>query len=99
MSKKAINIDNIIECPSCKYKATVEEWDKASFSECTSREMKRAYLHLNMVDAFSSNKRHYYMCTGCKQWISGDSLRVYKNNMEKMESIGWKPVYRIAEER
>ena len=97
--KKVLGRNDIIECPLCGYKACTEQWDKVTYKECTNREMRRLYVPITSIKAFSSKKRSYYKCDECKQWICGESLRVFDNNMNKIDGIGWKQICRVGEQR
>lgn len=97
VGKKVLADDCIIECPLCGESNGIVTWNDTSYVECKNREMRKLYTPLTSFKAFSSNKRSYYKCPNCGEWVSGEGLHVYDCEMNKIEGVGWKQVCRVAE--
>lgn len=68
--------DTMIVCSWCSTPHTANEWNDLTYSQCKSRDMRRAYTPITDSKAFSGNKKSYYKCPECGQWRAGSSLKI-----------------------
>lgn len=93
---KNISWEQIIKCPLCESDHTVREWDENSYSQCTTREMRRCYTKLNSVKAFDRNEYKYYRCPSCDTWREGYKLVIVSDD-EKLRRLGGEVITEILE--
>lgn len=86
-----------IKCPRCGKNSSLLEWDAYTFEQCTSREMRRAFLHLNSSKAFEAKSDTFYICPTCKQWSRGSQL-IIDSKDPMLSKLGRKPVVSYTKE-
>lgn len=86
-----INKQEKIQCGWCGEKATLEEWDNLTYSQCTNREMRRAYTSLTNEKAFLTKTDTYYECPNCHKWSRGNQLSFVDTEDPKLLRLGGKP--------
>ena len=73
------NNNSQIRCTWCGKKSSLKQWDDLTYSQCTNREMKRAYTKLTDKKAFLYKSDTFYMCPKCKKWSRGSNLKILEN--------------------
>ena len=81
----------MIKCQWCNGEKTLDEWDKNTYAQCTSREMRRLYMHLHETKAFRRDSGKFYKCPICGQWLKGSQLIVVSDD-EKLKRLGGEPI-------
>lgn len=85
-SKYRFKQSDIVVCPVCNTEKTCEEWDRDTFSRCTTRETKRDFRSITTYEAatVSSTKddMYYYLCLNCNSLIVGHALHKRKCDCE-----------------
>lgn len=85
----------IIKCPRCGSKHILAEWENTTYGQCTSREMKRAYISLSVDRAYKEKSNTFYMCPRCNQWSRGSQLIIESDDIELVK-LGRKPIIRYT---
>lgn len=80
-----------IRCPWCKVKNTIKRWDKHTYKQCITPEMRRDYLSLTVVKTFNSSEKTLYKCPDCGFWIRANQLIIITDN-EELRGLGGKPI-------
>ena len=86
-----LNEKTIIECQWCQLPSYLENWENTTYSACTSRDMRRAYMHLTEVKAFYHNSGKFYKCPNCSKWLKGSQL-IVKSTDIKLSKLGREPI-------
>ncbi len=86
----------IISCQWCGVPSTLQEWDDISYKDCTSREMRRAYMHLSNERAFNKKYNKFYKCPNCGKWLKGCQLMV-RSSDKNIASLGNEPVIDLSQ--
>ncbi len=86
--------DEIIICQWCNGKSTAKEWNDVTYQQCTSREMRRAFVDVYQNKSFSERADRYYMCPKCRRWLKGSQL-IIDSDDEELKKLGRKPIIRI----
>lgn len=97
MGNNDLSKELLIKCQWCMGSSTLEEWDNTTYSNCTSREMRRAYMRLYTRKAYYENSGKFYKCPKCGKWLKGCQLIVH-NNEGVIKGIGGKPVIGFSRE-
>lgn len=88
MIGKEINI----KCGWCSGKHKAEEWNELTYSECKSREMRRAYTEIYKESTFSKGADTYYKCPSCGTWSKGCQLSIVDTEDRRLLRLGGEPV-------
>lgn len=88
-----------IKCPWCEEHSTAKEWDDITFSECISREMKRAYKHITQEAVWGTSSNHFYKCPCCGTWSRGNQLKIVDTDELRLLKLGGKPILSIKREQ
>ncbi|MBR1453948.1 MAG: hypothetical protein IJ593_04820 [Lachnospiraceae bacterium] len=86
-----------VKCPWCMRRISIEEVSEYTFSKCKNREMKRDFLKLTDVRAWSKTKKYYFICPECNQWASGSQYEVCSADA-KYRNLGKEPVITIKQD-
>lgn len=87
--------DNVkIKCPNCFKIRALRDWNRNTFSRCTTNEMKASYLRLNSEKAFTKAGDAYYCCPECERLIKGCQL-IIESNDPRLVRLGRQPLYEI----
>ena len=81
-------------CPWCDKDSSLKEWDDTTFSECISREQKRAFKHLTDPRVWKSTSESFFKCPLCGQWVRGNKLRL-KNWTPDYKGLGGRPLFEV----
>jgi len=87
--------DTMIKCGWCGNKNTAEKWNDLSFSECTNREMRRAYTQIYNEKTFSRKANTFYKCPSCGMWSRGSELAIVDTDDEKLLKLGREPIVKL----
>ena len=68
-------LNGYIECPVCKKKSRLVQWDLATKNNCFTRERRRAFISLEQKKAYQS--KYIYECPKCGKGTEGNHLRVF----------------------
>lgn len=63
--------DALLECLTCGMDSTVKEWDTQTYSNCTSRFLRRDYISLTRKKAYKEATDTLYQCPHCLCWTEG----------------------------
>lgn len=77
-----------VRCGWCYKSANLGDWNDLTYSKCYNREMKRAFIALTDVKAFSRKADTYYMCPNCGEWSRGSQLSIIETTDEKLKKLG-----------
>lgn len=69
-----LNKEDKVGCYWCSEVSTAENWNNATYSECTSREMRRAYTPIFNEKTFTESANTFYKCPLCGKWTRGSNL-------------------------
>ncbi len=83
-----------IKCQWCTKCSTLQEWDDNTYKECTSREMRRAYMKPDNPKAFKEATGKFYRCPKCGQWLKGSQLVIDTDNKE-LSRLGGQPILKF----
>lgn len=84
-----------IVCPRCGKKHSLSEWENLTYAQCTSREMKRAYIKLSTERAYREKTNTFYLCPSCNKWSRGSQLIIESDDPE-LAKLGRKPILRCT---
>lgn len=87
--------DSMIRCQWCQGENTAKEWNDLTYSDCKSREMRRAFRNIKEPKAWEQDAKFYYRCPCCSQWLRGDQLILLDNDGEPVRGIGGSPIIQI----
>lgn len=93
-----LDSDTKVKCGWCGEVSTVKEWDDTTFSECKSREMRRAYKHLYDEKSFYRQADTYYKCPKCQAWSRGSQLKITDTDDKRLLSLGGEPIFTVNKE-
>lgn len=77
-----------VRCTWCGKKNTLGEWNDLTYSKCTSREMRRAFMPLTDSSVFKDNTKAYYICPSCNMWNKGNQLKITDTDDENLKKLG-----------
>lgn len=80
------NLD--VKCSWCGDISTLGEWNDDTYSKCTNREMKRAFVPLTEKRAFVRKTDSFYICPKCKRWSRGSQLRIVHTDDKSLLKLG-----------
>lgn len=86
-----------IKCPWCDGKSTAKEWDDNTYSECTSRAMRRAYTPIYKESTFRRGAGTFYKCPKCELWSRGSQLAIVDTDDKRLLRLGREPVIWIMD--
>lgn len=86
--------DKLIKCPWCLSERSLKDWNDTTFSECRSREMKRAFRSLKNKAVWGKESKHFYKCPNCANWVRGNKLKIVSDNVELGE-LGNEPLFEV----
>ena len=89
-----IGESNIIQCSWCSAKNTAKSWNDITFSECNSREKRRAYTPIYKESTFSRKADTFYKCPSCGTWSRGSQLSIVDTENIKLLKLGREPLVR-----
>lgn len=88
---KRLKMDMGIKCPWCMAINTVRKWDKHTYKQCITDEMRGDYLSLRMIKTFDIIEKTLYKCPNCEFWVRANQLILMTDNKELRE-LGGKPI-------
>ncbi|MBO5388009.1 MAG: hypothetical protein J6A59_07715 [Lachnospiraceae bacterium] len=80
-----------VKCGWCAKTATLGEWNDLTYSRCTNREMKRAFINLTAEKAFMRKSDTFYECPNCHKWSRGSQLSIVNTNDARLLRLGGEP--------
>lgn len=93
-----LNKDTKVKCGWCDKISTVEEWNDYTFSQCISREMRRAFTPLFKRKAFRRDSNTFYRCPKCDTWSRGSQLFIVDFDNSELSELGGEPIIRIVKD-
>lgn len=82
----------MIRCGWCGSKDTAVNWDKLTYSECKSREMRRLYTPIFKEKTFNRNADTFYKCPNCGTWSRGSQLAIVDTKDKRLLKLGREPL-------
>lgn len=86
-----------IKCGWCNEDSTAEEWQKATFDACYTREQRRAFKRLDSEKYFKRDSKMYYICPKCGLWQRGCNLTLTRETESGTKKFGGKPVIKVLD--
>lgn len=80
-----------VKCPRCDAVSNITDWDDFSYSECLTRQMRRAYMSLLSEKAFNPQSDYAYECPKCRNWVRGSQL-IIESDDPKLKRLGRRPL-------
>ena len=101
MSKKVgkildSNLD--VKCPWCLRDSKLKDWDDHTYAQCTNRDMKRSFMHLNSDKTWLDSSDAYFKCPLCKQWTKSTKLSIINTDDEFLKKLGGKPLLEVIKD-
>lgn len=84
-----------MKCQWCNGVAEAEKWNSVTHSECTSREMKRAFRDIYKTSVWLKSSDHFYKCPNCGTWSRGSQLVLLNSKGEVIRGLGCEPIMTI----
>ena len=82
-----------VRCSWCYGVSPLGDWTDLTYSQCTNREMKRAFTPLMQEKAFMRKSDTYYMCPKCGKWSRGSQLRIVDTEDQRLLKLGGDTVF------
>lgn len=92
-----ISKDAHIKCGWCDAVHEANIWNDLTLSNCTNREMKRAFLEIYNEKAFDRKNPHYYKCPSCGTWLKGSQLSIIDTDNIEWLRLGRENVLKTKE--
>ena len=83
-----------VRCSWCYGVSPLGDWNDLTYSQCTNREMKRAFRSLKNRQVWGKESKNFYKCPNCANWSRGNKLRVISDNAE-LSKLGNEPLFKI----
>ena len=87
--------DKLVKCPWCLDDRSLKEWNDATFAECRTREMRRAFRSLKNKSVWGKESKNFYKCPNCGNWSRGNKLRIISDNPE-LNTLGNEPLFEVS---
>lgn len=87
--------DSKIKCQWCSGVERAEIWNDKTFSECTTREMRRAFKEIYRTSVWMKGSNHFYKCPNCGSWSRGSQLVLLNKSDEVVKGLGCESVLTI----
>ena len=94
---ESIGKDEKVKCQWCEGEFSAESWNDSTYSECKSREMKRAFRPIFNRQVWGKTSQHFYKCPRCGMWSKGNQLVLLDKNGKVVRGIGGQPVMKITQ--
>lgn len=81
-----------IKCGWCDGYTKAENWEKNTYDQCKSREMRRAYTSIYNKKTFYRKANTFYKCPICDMWSRGCQLKIVGTTDKELLKLGGEPV-------
>ena len=87
-----------VRCQWCNTDTAAKEWNDITYSECITREMKRAFKPIFDIKVWGKGSDHFYKCPKCGMWSKGNQLLLIRPDGSVQRGLGGFPVMTIRKE-